>query len=138
MRQALLSIVFMVGVMGIAEAQSTMGFADAIKVLARSCGRDIQQYCPNARLANFGIGTCLEQNASKLTAQCNQDRVMVRQAIQARLAAQAAVGKICEGDARRHCQTIVRGRGYTLQCLLKAKRVVSKRCNEAITAAGWR
>jgi len=135
--RALVTIAFLLGIMGFAQAQ-TMGFAQAIKVLESSCGKDIAKYCPNARLANFGIGKCLEQHASQLSAQCNNDRVMVRQEIQARLDAQAAAPKICQGDARRHCQTIVRGRGYTLQCLLKAERVVSKKCNAAITAAGWR
>lgn len=138
MRRALISILFMMSAFGFAQAQETMGFAQAVSLLERSCGQDIGRYCGQANLANFGINKCLEENASKLTAQCNADRVTVRQAIQARLDAQAAAPQICAGDAKRHCPTIVRGQGYTVQCLVKAERVVSKKCNAAITAAGWR
>ncbi len=137
MKRALLSIMFMLSVVGLARAE-TMGFAQAIGLLQTSCGQDIERYCPTANLANFGISKCLEQNTAKLSPQCNQDRVVVRQQIQARLEAQASVAKVCNGDMRQLCPSIVRERGYTLNCLLKAEPSVSKACNQAITDAGWR
>lgn len=139
MRRVVITIMLLLGAAGFAQAQTqTMGFAQAIKILESSCGKDIAAYCPNAPLANFGITKCLEQNAAKLSAQCNSDRAIVVQEIRARLAAQAAVEEVCRGDAARKCPSTKRGQGYTLQCLIKAEPTVSKRCNEAITAAGWR
>lgn len=139
MRRALITVMLLLGAAGFAQAQTqTMGFAEAIKILSNSCGQDIEKYCSNAQLANFGITDCLEQNSSKLSAQCNSDRVTVVQEIRARLAAQAAVAEVCRGDAARKCPSTKRGQGYTLQCLLKAERTVGEKCNAAITAAGWR
>ena len=137
MKRVLLSILFVTSLLGVAQAD-TIGYAKAISILAKSCGQDIERYCANAQLANFGINKCLEENAGNLTAQCNQDRTMVRQEIQARIEAQATALKVCQRDAAQYCPTITRGRGYTLQCLLKAERVVGKKCNQAITDAGWR
>ncbi|MEM8665834.1 MAG: hypothetical protein AAGF49_17140 [Pseudomonadota bacterium] len=122
-----------------AQAQTqTLGYADAIRILANSCGADIQKHCASARLANWGINKCLAQNEGKLSAQCNADRVRVRQAVQARLDAQAAAVDVCKNDARRLCYQTVPGKGHVLQCLLKSERSVGKRCNQAITDAGWR
>lgn len=139
MKRALITILLLLGAAGYAQAQTqTMGFAEAIKILENSCGKDIQKYCSNAQLANFGITDCLEQNSSKISAQCNSDRVTVVTEIKRRLAAQAAVPEVCKGDAARKCPSTKREQGYTLQCLLKAERTVSEKCNAAITAAGWR
>ncbi|WP_296593985.1 hypothetical protein [Roseibium sp.] len=116
----------------------TVGFAEAIKILSASCGKDIDKYCKSATLANNGIGQCLDQNQSKVSQKCNADRVVVRSLIEERLAAQAAAPKICNNDARRLCKGVKAGAGHVLRCLLKAQRSVSDKCNTAIDLAGYR
>jgi len=136
-KRALLSIMFVLSVTGLARAD-TMGYAQAISLLATSCNQDIERYCPTASLANFGITQCLEQNAANVSPQCTEDVQVVRNAIAARLQAQASYERACNGDMRQLCPSIQRKQGYTLQCLLKAERSVSRACNTAITEAGWR
>lgn len=120
-----------------AHAQ-TVGFAEAIKILSVSCGKDIERFCKKENLGNNEIGQCLDRNSSKVSAQCNTDRAKVAALLEARFAAQAAVPQLCANDARQLCQGVVQAGGRTLRCLLKAKPSVSKRCNEAIDMAGFR
>ncbi|EAV42470.1 cysteine rich repeat domain protein, putative [Stappia aggregata IAM 12614] len=116
----------------------TVGYADAIKILAASCGKDIESYCKSATLANNGITQCLEKNQSKLSAKCNADRLVVISLIQARLAAQAEAPKLCQRDAAQYCKGVKAGAGHVLRCLLKAQPSVSEKCNTAIDLAGYR
>ncbi|MCK7615292.1 hypothetical protein [Roseibium sediminicola] len=116
----------------------TVGFADAIKILAASCGKDIESHCKSATLANNEIMQCLEKNQAKVSQKCNADRVTVVALIQERLAAQAAAPKICERDAAQYCKGVKPGAGHILRCLLKAQPSVSQKCNTAIDLAGYR
>lgn len=116
----------------------TVGFAEAIKILSASCGKDIDAYCKSATLANNGIGKCLEQNKAKVSQKCNADRAVVASLIEERLAAQAAAPKVCANDARQRCKGVKEGSGRILRCLLKAQRSVSDKCNTAIDLAGYR
>lgn len=116
----------------------TVGFAEAIKILSASCGKDINTYCKSATLANNGIGKCLEGNQAKISQKCNADRQVVTSLIQERLAAQAAAPKICQRDAAQYCKGVKAGAGHILRCLLKAQPSVSKKCNTAIDLAGYR
>lgn len=132
-----LSTAFFIGLAVPVTAQ-TVGFGDAIKILGASCGKDIETYCKKANLGNNEIGKCLEKNQSRVSAQCNADRVKVAALLQARFAAQAAAPKICARDAAQKCKGVKAGSGFILRCLLKAERTVSKKCNEAIDLAGYR
>ena len=58
--------------------------------------------------------------------------------IQQRLQAQVNATKVCRDDVARRCDGVVPGEAHLLTCLLKAKNVVSSKCNQAITDAGWR
>jgi hypothetical protein len=116
----------------------TVGFADAIKILAASCGKDIESYCKSATLADNGITQCLEKNQSKLSEKCNADRLVVISLIEARLAAQAEAPKLCQRDAAQYCKGVKAGAGHILRCLLKAQPSVSEKCNTAIDLAGYR
>ncbi|MCB1499808.1 MAG: hypothetical protein KDK07_08445 [Bauldia sp.] len=120
-----------------AEA-ATVSFADAMAILSRDCGKDVGKYCKGVPLANNGIGNCLMQNQAKVSPVCIQSLAAVRASIAERLAAQAEVLKVCRGDAARRCQGVVQGDAHLLDCLLKAANTVSKKCNAAITNAGWR
>ncbi|WP_417667914.1 hypothetical protein [Roseibium sp.] len=133
----LVSAAFMLGGSLTVQAQ-TVGFADAIKILSASCGKDIDTYCKSANLGNNEIGACLDKNQSKISAQCQTDRVRVSALLEARMAAQAAAPKICDADIRQLCKLVKKGSGHVLRCLLKAERAVSKKCNQAIDFAGYR
>ncbi|WP_150526331.1 hypothetical protein [Roseibium sediminis] len=133
----LLSALVWAGFAPAANAQ-TVGFAEAIKILSSSCGKDIETYCKSANLGNNEIGSCLENNKSKVSDQCNVDRARVSALLEARFAAQAAVPKVCERDSRQYCKGMKPGSGHILKCLLKAEKVVGKDCNQAIDWAGYR
>lgn len=122
--------------MGPAAAQ-TLGYAEAIRILSSSCGKDIQKYCKKVKLGNNRIQSCLADNASKVSPTCKIDYVRVYVLLAERHAAQDSVAKICGGDAKRLCPSTTRGKGFTLQCLLN-KRKLSKACGQVITDAGFR
>lgn len=122
---------------GTAQAQ-TIGYADAIAILAKQCGSDIGKYCAKAPLANSGTITCLGEHRSKVSSSCAGAVVEVVAALQARNQAQRDADEVCKNDARRLCKLTQPGRGHILRCLLKAEPSVSNACNTAITNAGWR
>lgn len=121
---------------GAASAQ-TISFSEAGALLAQSCGKDIEKYCPKVNLGGGALKDCLAQRADKINPQCITDYKTVVASLDARLAAQAAVTKACRGDATQFCQGMVPGDAHLLSCLNAAKKVVSKRCTAAITNAGW-
>ena len=128
----------LLAVSGLPAMAQTVGFADAIKILGNSCGKDINTYCKTANLGNNQIGQCLEQNKSKISAQCQADWVKVTALLEARFAAQAAVPKLCDRDIQQRCNLVKPGNGNVLRCLLKAQKSVGTKCNQAIDAAGYR
>jgi hypothetical protein len=122
-----------------APAQAaTISFADAMSIMARDCGADVQKHCKGVPLANNGVGQCLIANQAKVSPVCIQTLAAVRASLAARIEAQDSVLKVCRGDANRRCQGVVHSDAHTLDCLLKAANHVSKKCNAAITNAGWR
>lgn len=135
--RSILAVTFLLAGGWTAQAQ-TVGFADAISILAVSCGKDIDKHCKSATLANNGIGQCLDKNQAKISQKCNADRAVVAKLIQERLAAQAAAPEICSRDAAQLCQGVKQGAGHVLRCLLKAQPSVSNKCNTAIDLAGYR
>lgn len=117
---------------------ATISFADAMSIMARDCGADIQKHCKGVPLANSGVGNCLVQNQASVSPVCLQTLAAVRASVAQRLQAQQDVLKVCRGDANRRCQGVVHSDAHTLDCLLKAANHVSKKCNAAINDAGWR
>lgn len=138
MKTTLAAAAVAVAALAAPAAAQTVGYADAISILARSCGADINRYCKNATLADWGIGSCLDQNRASISQQCASDLIAVRRSLDAREAAQRDALQVCRRDAANLCKTVRPGRGHILNCLLKAERSVSNRCNAAITNAGWR
>lgn len=123
---------------GVAPAASkTIGYADAMGILVKSCGKDIEQHCKDVRLGDNRIQNCLATNADKVSATCKADYARAYVLLQERFAAQESAGKICAGDAKRLCPGVTRGKGYVLQCLLN-KRNLSRACSQIITDAGYR
>jgi Cysteine rich repeat len=117
---------------------ATVSFAEAMSVMSRDCGKDVSKYCKGVPLANNGVGQCLVQNQAKVSPTCIATLAAVRASLEARLTAQKAALKVCRGDASRRCQGVVQTDGHILECLLKAANHVTKKCNAAITDAGWR
>lgn len=128
--------VLLIGFGGPASAQ-TISYSDAGALLAKSCGKDIEKYCPKVNLGGGALKDCLAAKASKINPQCIADYQAVVASLDARVAAQAAVTKSCRGDATQFCQGTAPGNAHYLGCLNAAKKVVSKRCTTAITNAGW-
>ncbi|WP_412535173.1 cysteine rich repeat-containing protein [Mesorhizobium sp. BAC0120] len=116
----------------------TISYADAITTLSQACGADIKKHCKGVNLGNNAIQSCLQENQAKVSPTCTATLAQVGASIQKRQAAQANVASICRGDAARHCKGVQPGEAHLLGCLLKAERVVTDECNQAITDAGWR
>jgi hypothetical protein len=137
MRPCFVALACLVGMATAADA-ATISYADAVTQLAASCGADIQKLCKGLNLGNNRIRNCLVQKEAQVSPQCKTTMASVTVSIQQRQAAQASVTKVCRNDAARLCQGVVPGEAHILDCLLKASRRVSDKCNQAITDAGWR
>lgn len=135
LRNALVALVVLLA--GGPAAAQTIGYADAMGILVKSCGPDIEKYCKKVNLGGGRIESCLADNAANVSDACKADYAAAYVALQARFAAQEAVSQICAGDVARLCPDITRGKGHTLQCLLNKARL-GNRCSQAITDAGYR
>ncbi len=121
-----------------AAGAQTMSYAQAGALLAKSCGPDINKFCSKVNLGGGALRACLEGKISQVSSQCKTDYAVAMASISKRVAAQAAIYKLCNADAARLCQGMVPGDGNLLSCLLEATKVVSGPCNQAITDAGYR
>src|SRR4030081_442586 len=117
----------------------TMKFEDAAAMLGTSCAKDIDTNCRGVNLDPTRMKDCLYRNQDVLSAQCKTDYVRAFDAIQKRVAARAAVAKLCERDVAKFCPGVQKGdRGQALNCLLAGPRGVSINCNKTIGEAGYR
>ena len=116
----------------------TMRFEDAAGLLGASCAKDIDANCRGVNLDSIRMKDCLYRNQESLSAQCKTDYVLAFDAIQKRVAARAAVAKLCERDVSKFCAGIQKGSGQAVDCLLAGPRGVSINCNKAIGEAGYR
>ena len=116
----------------------TMRFEDAAGLLGASCAKDIDANCRGVNLDPGRMKDCLFRNEDSLSAQCKTDYVRAFDAIQKRVAARAAVAKLCERDVAKFCAGTQKGSGQALDCLLAGPRGVSLNCNKAISEAGYR
>ena len=91
--------------------------------------------CPLPK--RYRIADCLQQNASKVSANCKGSLSTVFQSISQREHAQASYEQVCQRDMLKSCSSI-KGDGFILACLLKKEKRVSRDCNQVITDAGWR
>ena len=130
-------ILFMLAGAGHAGAQ-TIGYAEAIDLLAANCGKDIATYCGKANLGGGRVQRCLAQNQAKISANCKAASVEVVALLQKRAAARQAVLKVCEADIGRLCSGVQPGDGNLLGCFLKAEARANPQCRQAVTDAGYR
>ena len=120
-------------------AAETIGYADAIDMLMAACGNDVQAHCGDVRLGSGRIEACLEKH-SGTSPQCTATSAQVVVLLEARAQAQAAVPELCKHDVAKLCPNFGTGNARVLNCLIRRDNVrkVSRKCNEAITNAGWR
>jgi hypothetical protein len=117
----------------------TMSFENATAILAESCGKDIDANCLGVNLDAPRLKECLYRNQDSVSPQCRADYVKAFEAIQKRVAAHGAVGKLCEREKQKICADTQGKPGETIACLLKAPpRALSVGCGQALTQAGYR
>jgi hypothetical protein len=123
----------------LAMAQQAMSYEGAATLLGASCGKDIDDNCRGVNLDSVRLKDCLLRNQDVLSSQCKNDYSRAFDAIQKRVAARAAVTKLCERDVAKFSGGVAKGdRGQALDCLLAGPRGVSLNCNKAISEAGYR
>ncbi len=116
----------------------TMKFEDASAVLGTSCAKDIDDNCRGVNLDTVRLKDCLSRNQDVLSPQCKNDYGRAFDAIVKRVAARAAVTKLCERDVNKYCGSVKADRAQTLDCLLAGPRGMTINCNKALTEAGYR
>ena len=126
----------LIGSTAVSMAQ-TIGYAEAIDRMARSCGPDINKFCKKVNLGGGRVQQCLNQNAAGVSARCKATIVEVRTLLQKRVAARAAVMRVCDRDIRRLCAGVQPGDGNLMECFYKAKQNVSAQCRAAVADAGY-
>jgi len=131
------SIVLLLAMATPASAE-TMSFESAASILGASCGQDIDANCLGVNLDPVRLKECLARNQDVVSPQCKADYVKAFDAIQIRVAARAAVSKMCERDKQKLCGDAQNGTGPVVECLLTKSRGVSVKCTQAIREAGYR
>ena len=117
----------------------TVRFEEAAGMLGSSCAKDIESNCRGVNPDPTRLKDCLYRNQDVLTPQCKNDYGRAFDAIQKRVAARAAVTKLCARDVAKFCAGVQKGdSGKALECLLGGPRGVSINCNKAIAEAGYR
>jgi len=115
----------------------TMNFESSTAILGASCGKDIDANCLGVNLDPVRLKECLARNQDVVSPQCKADYARAFDAIQKRVAARSAVGKICERDKQKFCGELQSGPAGVPECLLKT-RGVSAKCVQAVREAGYR
>jgi hypothetical protein len=123
---------------GSPASAETIRFEDAAGLLGKSCAKEIDANCRGVNLDPTRMKDCLYRNQDVLSPQCKNDYVQAFDAIQKRVAARAAVTKLCERDVAKFCAGMPKGSGQAIDCLLAGPRGVGINCNKAIGEAGYR
>jgi hypothetical protein len=116
----------------------TMSFENAAATLGASCGKDIDANCLGVNLDPGRLKECLASNQDTVSPQCKADYARAFDAIQKRVAARAAVSRMCEREKQKLCADAQTGAGNVIGCLLAIPRGVTVKCTQAIREAGYR
>jgi hypothetical protein len=119
-------------------AAETMKFEDSAALLGSSCAKDIVDNCRGVNLDGVRLKDCLSRNQDVLSPQCKSNYGQAFDAIQKRVAARAAVTKLCERDVNKYCASVKTDRAQALACVLAGPRGMTINCNKALTEAGYR
>ena len=118
------------------SAQS-IGYADALGVLGKNCGRDIEKFCKTVNLGGGRVTQCLAQNEAAVSGSCKASYVQMEALLTTRARARALVLQVCDVDIRRLCPGVQQGDGNLMECFYKAKRNVSPQCQKTVADAGF-
>ena len=134
------SAIACLGVFSTQGSATTISYAEAARDLAAACGADISAHCKDVKPGADRIALCLANKSAQISGACKQTYAAVFASLAARAAAQAAAPKLCASDTKRICSNFRAGEASILGCLTRKDNVhkVKKKCNEAITEAGWR
>jgi hypothetical protein len=142
MKRFLFLILGLMGVCTVAlpGSAATISYAEAARALTAACGADINALCKGVKPGGNRLQSCLSENAGSVSEQCKQTYSAVFESLAARAKAQASVPRLCKSDAERVCEDFRAGGARILRCLIRKDNVrkVTKKCNQAITEAGWR
>ena|SRR5579883_3063648 len=117
----------------------TMSFESAAGIISESCGADIDANCHGVSFDAPRLKECLSRNQDVVSAQCRTDYFKAFDAIARRIAARAAVGKLCQREKQKICADVQGKPGETITCLLNAPtKGLGWGCNQALTQAGYR
>jgi len=117
----------------------TVKFEDSAALLGASCAKDIAANCRGVNPDSTRLKNCLSRNQDALSAQCKSDYGRAFDAIRKRLAARAAVTRLCARDVARLCVGVDKAdRGKALECLIAGPRGMGINCNKAVIEAGYR
>ena len=120
-----------------ASAQ-TVRFEDSAALLGASCAKDIVTNCRGVNLDPVRMKDCLFRNQDVLSPQCKNDYGRAFEAIAKRVAARAAVTKLCEHDVAKLCPGTQKGSGEAIACLAAVPHGIGINCNKAVSDAGYR
>ena len=139
------SVVLVAGLVSVFALQSpssaaTISYAEAARALTAACGADISTYCKGVKPGGNRLQACLVENGGSISGQCRETYNAVFESLAVRAKAQANVPRLCKSDAERVCSDFRGGGARILRCLIRKDNVgkVTKKCNQAITDAGWR
>jgi OOP family OmpA-OmpF porin len=113
----------------------TIGYAEAIDRLAVACKADIAKFCKTEPLGGGRVQRCLDQ--ATVSPGCRAASAEVKNLLQRRAEARAAVPRACDVDSRRLCAGIQSGDGNLLECFHRTRARASAQCQKAITDAGY-
>lgn len=116
----------------------TVRFEEAAAIVGTSCAKEIDASCRGVNFDSIRLKDCLARNDDTISPQCKADYPRAFDAIQKRLAARAAVRKICDRDLAKVCGGVQKDEAKALECILTATRGLSPRCNQSISEAGYR
>jgi len=117
----------------------TISFENAAAMLSQSCGADIDANCLGVNFDAPRLRECLSRNQDAVSPQCRTDYIKAFDAIAKRIAARAAVTKLCQREKQKICADAQGKPGETIACLLKAPtKGLGWGCNQALTQAGYR
>jgi hypothetical protein len=134
---SIFALFFLLCAIGPSIAQ-TLSYADAIEQLAGACGADLRKYCKGVELGGGRLKACLDANQARVSAPCQQARILVYTSIARRAAAQRDIGDICSADIARLCGTS-HADAHLIECLLSVSpAAISPACNQVFTDTGWR
>ncbi|HWL03868.1 MAG TPA: cysteine rich repeat-containing protein [Xanthobacteraceae bacterium] len=103
--------------------------------LQQSCSKDIKSLCRNVAKGRGRLLACLYARDTKLSPKCGAVVSGSIERLGEALGALANVRRVCEADAARLCKGVVPGDGNLVDCLARARSMVSERCNATLDLA---